>query len=252
MICQQFEQLAGQIAHNELRDAKLLQDATNHAAVCASCDAILVDARLAAASVVALAAHDKSIDAAGHLEFRLRAAFVQEHTGSESMGGVNVPPTKSWSSNISLGARFGWQAFSLVGAAIIVAILLVPGIVGHKYGPDRTAVTPAKLSSPVTSQTKMIPPMQTVAAVTQNHLVAAHRPKKNLSEQETTLTGFLALPYADDLSTVEYGAIVRLQMSRADLAWYGLPVPISDGGQKITADLFVNGSGTPEAIRLVR
>ena len=94
--------------------------------------------------------------------------------------------------------------------------------------------------------------METVAAPTQNHVVAAHRTKKDLAEPEKTLTGFLALPYADDISTIEFGAIVRLQMSRADLAWYGLPVPISDNGQKITADLFVNGSGTPEAIRLVR
>jgi hypothetical protein len=43
-----------------------------------------------------------------------------------------------------------------------------------------------------------------------------------------------------------------MQMSRADLAWLGLPVPVSDSGQNIVADLFVNGSGTPEAIRLVR
>ena len=86
----------------------------------------------------------------------------------------------------------------------------------------------------------------------QKRLAAEHKPKKNLAEPETTLTGFLALPYADDLSTIEYGAIVRMQMSRADLAWLGLPVPISDTGEKVVADLFVNGSGTPEAIRLVR
>jgi hypothetical protein len=163
-----------------------------------------------------------------------------------------VAPTKSWASNVFLGATLGWQAFSLAGAAIIFAILLMPGIVGHKPEPNRVAVTSAQVSSPAVAQTKIIPPPQTVSSVGQKHLVASHKPKRNRSEQETTLTGFLALPYADDLSTIEYGAIVRLQMSRADLAWYGLPVPISDSGQKITADLFVNGSGTPEAIRLVR
>ena len=79
MICQQFEQLAAQMAHNELQDAKLLQDALNHAASCASCDAMLVGEREIAASVAALAAHDKAVDSAGHLEFTLRAAFAREH-----------------------------------------------------------------------------------------------------------------------------------------------------------------------------
>lgn len=257
MICQQFEQLAPQMARNELRDAKLLQDAENHAASCANCGANLVEAREIAASLAALAAHDKSIDSAGHLEFTLRAAFAREHAGSETLGDLKVAPTKSWSSNIFLGASLGWQAFSLAGAAIIFAILLVPGIVGHKTEPDRVAVTPAQVPSPavaqtVVAQTKITPPTQSVGPVVQKHFTASRKLKRNPSEQETTLTGFLALPYADDISTIEYGAIVRLQMSRADLAWYGLPVPISDNGQKITADLFVNGSGTPEAIRLVR
>jgi hypothetical protein len=261
MICQQFEQLAPQMARNELRDAKLLQDALNHAALCANCDATLVEAREVAASVMALAAHDKAVDSAGHLEFTLTAAFVREHAGNavQNFGdgrefkraGHRPAPTTAWT-NIFFGGGFGWKAFSLAGAAIVLAILLVPGMVGHKSEPNRAAVTPERVSSPAVAPTITAPPMETVAAPTQNHLVAVHRPKKNLAETEKTLTGFLALPYADDISTIEFGAIVRLQMSRADLAWYGLPVPISDNGQKITADLFVNGSGTPEAIRLVR
>jgi hypothetical protein len=252
MICRQFEQLAPQMARNELRDAKLLQDALNHAALCANCDTILVEAREVAASVMALAAHDKAIDSAGHLEFTLRAAFARERGSIEDQGDLKVAPTKSWASNVFLGGALGWRAFSLAGAAIVLAIILVPGIVGHKSEPNRVAVTPARVSSPSVAQTTAAPAMETVAAPTQNRLVAVHRRKKNLAEPEETLTGFLALPYADDISTIEYGAILRLQMSRADLAWYGLPVPISDNGQKITADLFVNGSGTPEAIRLVR
>ena len=96
MICQQFEQLAPQIAHNELRDAKLLQDAINHAASCAACDAILVEARELAASVASLAAHDKALDSAAHLEFTLRAAFAREHAGGSTWSTVNrLAPTNA-------------------------------------------------------------------------------------------------------------------------------------------------------------
>ena len=59
---------------------------------CAKCDAILVEAREIAVSVAALAAHDKAVDAAGHLEFTLRAAFAREHGGSERLGDLKGCP----------------------------------------------------------------------------------------------------------------------------------------------------------------
>ena len=242
MICQQFEQLAPHIAHNELRDAKLLQDAINHAASCAGCDAILVEARELAASVAALAAHDKALDSAAHLEFTLRAAFAREHAA------VAPSPVAG-----RRNAFVRWAALSLAAAAaIILGVLLLPRVINRGPGINRAANTPSQISVPVVTPAKVPPSASTVTPVAPKRLVAVHKPKKNLTEPETSLTGFLALPYADDLSTIEYGAIVRLQMSRADLAWYGLPVPISETGEKIVADLFVNGSGTPEAIRLVR
>ena len=257
MNCQQFEQLAPQIAHNELRDAKLLQDAINHAASCAGCDAVLVEAREVAASVRSLAAHDKALDSAAHLEFTLRAAFAREieRAGRPSIRlRVNrrAPSVASRTSPVFVGATFRWAAVSLATVAIILAVIFLPRLLNRNSRTDRAAVVPAQASSPARALTSDAAVAPTVAPVRQKRLTASHRPKKNPYEPEATLTGFLALPYADDLSTVQYGAIVRLQLSRADLAWYGLPVPISDSGQKITADLFVNGSGTPEAIRLVR
>jgi hypothetical protein len=249
MICQQFEQLAPQIAHNELRDAKLLQDAINHAASCANCDAILVEARDVATVVASLAAHDKALDSAAHLEFTLRAAFARE---IERAGRRPVPTNATRPSNVFAGATFRWAAVSLAAAAIILVVILLPRLLNHNSQTNRAAVVPTRSSSPARALMNAAPTAPIVAPFREKHLTASRRPKKKPYEPETTLTGFLALPYADDLSTIQYGAIVRLQLSRADLAWYGLPVPISDSGQKITADLFVNGSGTPEAIRLVR
>ena len=248
MICQQFEQLAPQIAHNELRDAKLLQDAINHAASCAACDATLVEARELAASVASLAAHDQALDSAAHLEFTLRVAFARE---MQRAGHRPAPTNAIRLSPVFVGATFRWASLSLAAAAIILAVVFLPRSLNHTSETNRAAA-PAQSSSPAITSAKTVPTAPTVAPVIQKRLSGPHKPKKNSDEPETTLTGFLALPYADDLSTIQYGAIVRLQLSRADLAWYGLPVPISDSGQKITADLFVNGSGTPEAIRLVR
>ena len=249
MICQQFEQLAPQIAHKELRDGKLLREAINHAASCAACDAVLVEARELAVAVASLAAHDKALDSAAHLEFTLRAAFAREIARA---GRRPVPTSAILPSNIFARATFRWGAVSLAAAAIILAVIFLPRLLNHNSEANRAVVRPTQPSSLAITSEKTGATTPAVAPVTQKRLSALRKPKKISDEPETTLTGFLALPYADDLSTIQYGAIVRLQLSRADLAWYGLPVPISDSGQKITADLFVNGSGTPEAIRLVR
>ncbi len=79
MNCEQFEELAPQIAHNELRDAELLRDAVNHAAHCGTCDAILVEARELAFAVVSLATRDKLLEVPAQMESKLRAAFAREH-----------------------------------------------------------------------------------------------------------------------------------------------------------------------------
>jgi hypothetical protein len=238
MNCEQFEQLAPQIAHGELHDPALLQDALSHAAHCGSCDTILIEARELAEAVGALAAHDKLLDAPAGMQASLRAAFAREHAADTHSR-----------KNVFVGTAFRRTALALA-AAIILAVILLPRILNRKPEINRAVITPTRSSSPTVAEIKIAP--AAVAPIVQKRLAAEHKPKKNLAEPETTLTGFLALPYADDLSTIEYGAIVRMQMSRADLAWLGLPVPISDTGEKVVADLFVNGSGTPEAIRLVR
>lgn len=252
MNCEQFEQLAPQIARKELRDGKVLQEAANHAAQCGACDGILVEAQELAGVVASLAVRDKSMEVAARMEATLRAAFVREHERAGRVPNENIGTAPTKLSRMFVGATFRWAAVSLAAAAIILAVIFLPRILNRKLEADRAAIRPTQSASPAVAETKIVPAQTTVAPVTQKRLAAARKPKKNLTEPETTLTGFLALPYADDLSTIEYGAIVRMQMSHADLAWLGLPVPISDNGEKVVADLFVNGSGTPEAIRLVR
>jgi hypothetical protein len=241
MNCQKFEELAPQIAHNELRDAELLQDAAIHAASCASCNVTLTEARELAATVAALAAHDKSIGVPAQMESNLRAAFIHQHATA-----VHAPRS------VFVGATFRWAALSFVAAAIIFAILFLPRVFNHKPETNRAAIAPTQTPAPVVAQQKSVPLISPAASVGSKHLAAFRKPKTNPSESESTLTGFLALPYADDFSAIENGAIVRLQLSRADLAWLGLPVPITDTGAKTVADLLVNGNGVPEAIRLVR
>jgi hypothetical protein len=62
---------------------------------------------------------------------------------------------------------------------------------------------------------------------------------------------FTPLPYADDPSMIEGGAVVRVIMSRSALASFGVPLTGVENRERIPADLVVSADGTPEAIRLV-
>jgi hypothetical protein len=86
-------------------------------------------------------------------------------------------------------------------------------------------------------------PAMSFAALGGNHHVA--------TDPTDDAAGFIRLPFADDPSTQDYGIVVRLEVSRATLAWLGLPAPVSDQGDRITADILINESGLPEAIRLM-
>lgn len=62
---------------------------------------------------------------------------------------------------------------------------------------------------------------------------------------------FTPLPYADDPSALEDGAVIRVEMPRAALASFGLPVAAMESDGTVRADLIVSADGTPQAIRLV-
>ena len=63
-------------------------------------------------------------------------------------------------------------------------------------------------------------------------------------------TSFVTLPFADDPDALENGAVVRVVMTRSELASLGMPA-VEGSSDEIPADLVVSDDGTPQAIRLV-
>jgi hypothetical protein len=268
MNCQLFEELASQIAHQELRDAELLHDANNHAASCAACNALLNEAREVAASLAALAAHDKSLQSAAHLESSLRAAFLREHSVVVGARPFTLSPregrparaTNTARSNVYVGATFlprdistgRWAALSLLAAAITLAAIFLPRVFNRKPTTDYVTVTPSQ--APSNSQTtKVAPETPKAAAFAQKRVPALHpAPKKPAATPDETLTGFVMLPYADDPSTIRSGSIMRVSIPRSSLGWFGFSVVSSNPKDRVVADFLMNQSGTPEAIRLVQ
>jgi hypothetical protein len=231
MNCKQFEELAHDIAAGKLADAALLRDARAHADSCSHCETLFAETRTLQTSLNALRDHDRLAQAPVRLETSLRAAFVRAHTGTA------LPrPARPW-------AAVAGVAAVMLFAAVLVAHYL-PRWLNHPAQQNPVAVSPAP-----PAPTNVRPAESAPSATNTN--VARNRPHRRPRESET-LSEFVPLPYADDLSTIDYGVVVRYQLPRSALAWLGLSTPISDSGEMIVADLFVNQSGTPQAIRFVR
>ena len=222
MNCKQFE---------ELVHGNLSPEALHHAASCPECSSFFADSRALQSSLAALREHDRAAEAPPQLEFYLRAAFLGARAQAAS----------------APRAAHSWILPSVVGLAAVVlfGFLLVAVFLDHNSGPIQVVVAPPAPATEIFG--KSIP----AAVKGAKHDVARNQPRPR-PEQPGALAGFFSLPYADDSSTIEYGVIVRLELSRSTLAWLGLSVPAADSNELIVADLFLNQSGTPEAIRFVR
>lgn len=231
MNCKQFEDLAHEIAAGKVADEVLLRDATEHAAACNRCGELLAEARTLQSSLSALCDHDRAAGAPAHMESNLRAAFLRAHKEA-------VPQR----------AARPWIAVAGIAAVLMFAVLLVahyfPRFLNRGAQPNPVAVSPTPPAPEVAHPVKVAP--QAI-----NKDVARHHPRRQPQESETK-SDFVRLPYADDPSTIEYGIVVRYQLPRSALAWLGLDAPISETGDLIVADLFLNQSGMPQAIRFVR
>jgi hypothetical protein len=64
-------------------------------------------------------------------------------------------------------------------------------------------------------------------------------------------TNFVSLPYADDPGALDGATVVRVTLSRAALASFGLPVADISPNDQVPADIALSEDGVPQAIRLV-
>jgi hypothetical protein len=71
-------------------------------------------------------------------------------------------------------------------------------------------------------------------------------------QQPLIETGFLVIPGREGLPTPSEASIVRVQLTKGDLQWYGFQVPPSSAAEMVRADFLVGQDGLARAIRLVQ
>lgn len=173
---------------------------------------------------------------------------AEKATGRQASPRVEAALLEEFRRTKDVAARkqIGWRLAALATAA---ALFLALGLTLRHIGWSSSASVPTvgAQSSLETSQTKSA----TSTDPAQLGSASADADDGEESGETADAGSFLPLPYADDSAAVDGGAIVRVELPRAALASFGLPVAEVGGGERVLADLIVSVDGTPEAIRLV-
>jgi len=212
MDCAQFESIVHEIERPGTEGFALRESALQHAELCDRCVRLMIDAEALDAGLRAVMSAAAAQKAPARMEAELIAELRQRRAAL-------------------LGRRVRLQIAALGTAA---AALLALGFSLHHWV-ARTRDVAARVASPAA----------------QNPVPTAGAAPNVVDADDSEYASFQPLPYADDPSTIEDGAVVRVEMPRAALASFGLPVAAMESDGTVRADLIVSADGTPQAIRLV-
>jgi hypothetical protein len=227
--CAQFEGIVHEIDRPGTEGFAFREAALAHAESCSRCARLMTQVESLDLGLRAFASHEAERQAPAHVGNELMEEFRR---------------TKAAASR----RRFRSQVVALATAA---AVLLALGVsLRHRL---MTGPSPAPARDLAGNHPSPAAPAGSAEPAT-----TAARPDSedsltadNLASESADATAFVPLPYADDPSAADGGAVVRVVLSRPALASLGLPVTDMGATDRIPADIIVSEDGAPQAIRLV-
>jgi hypothetical protein len=230
MDCAQFEDIVHELDRPGTQGAQLREIALTHAETCGRCAVLLTESESLDFALV------KFADETGRnlAPPRIEAALLQEFRVANS-------------ANARRRVR---RQIAAIGVAAALFLALGSSL-RHRLAPpvaDSGSATVENASAAVAG-----------GSVARSHQETQLEPDAsstrgsaaNSTEDAEFAEDFTPLPYADDPSMQEGGAVVRVILSRSALESFGVAVSDMGSSERIPADLVVSADGTPEAIRLV-
>jgi hypothetical protein len=228
--CVEFGELLPDLDRPGTRGHDLSEEILAHAEICAPCSALMMEAESLNFGLRRLAETTEGMVAPARVE----AALLNEFRRTKSLGSAR---------------RFRRDLAALaIAATVLLAVGM--GIYRHplkvKGGTDSPAIaqnaTPGATSSTSTTA---------VAEGNTNTVLPSNDASVTETEESEYATSFVPLPFADDPSETQGGAVVRVDLPRASLVSMGVPVAGLNANGHVVADLMLSEDGTPQAIRLI-
>ena len=236
MNCKDFEKTVLTLAADRLMDAEGRAALLRHAEICGHCEAQLREERAFLSAVCAVRGAIAHEQAPSRVEGALLEAFrAQSRIGITAA----TDQTPSW---------FNWKV-AAVAAALLV--LTTAGALVFVHGP---AETPKQAQSPAPVTRPDSAPASAVES-SEPQRVSVHvarRAQTHRARPSETVTEFMPLNEGEDLQSLEFVQVVRVEVSAASLRDFGLPIGYASADELIKADLALGPDGIARAIRFVR
>jgi hypothetical protein len=252
MNCEQFEQIvheldrpraSGGSGGPETGAGNESEAALAHAESCSRCGKLLTEVEGLNFALRAIASHEAEEKAPARLEAGLLREF-REHAASQR----RQQARREWKTAARLKAFVWYGAVAGGAVAALFALGLIRGWIG--MAPRQPHRTAAARTAAAQNEGMAKNRLQMGRAVVSPRATQQNAPAGNSAASDDA-TDFYALPYADDLASLDGGAVIRVSVPRSALVAWGLPVSGIGGAEPIPADLVVSADGTPQAIRLV-
>jgi hypothetical protein len=260
MTCRNFENIASELAAGSLMEATLRDRALRHAALCVACGARLKAERALDAGLRALAESDEDKQAPAHLKFELRAAFDQQAK-------VSAAPVLSFPLIHGRSrARWSLAAAALILFALTVAILSrnlainqkgMSGGIGLRPTPTPLKQEPPRIILPDNRERKVEKLLASSSTTpikrrAQRSLTASPTATESVASKSETVTDYIPLTYLADVTALESGIVVRVELSPSALIAMGLPVNTERIDSRVKADVILGDDGVARAVRFVQ
>jgi len=260
MNCQKFEDVVSELARAQMMDADLRTEALAHVADCRPCTVRLDDEEQLSRGLGALRLEMDALEAPVEVESRLLAAFRSP--------AIVLP---------SIERKNNYSRYWLT--AIAALLLIVFGVVFMRtrtenkqppltaHGPKdevnfnatvaaapQPEPTVSKASAPEKRAAPKRKPVNPVKFVAKNRTTQSTRNPNAVANHAVSevATEFMPLGFLTQANFQEGGQIVRVELPRAALANFGLPVNMERYREKVKADILVGADGLAHAIRFVQ
>jgi hypothetical protein len=261
MNCQLFETIINDLARASVMDVVTRDGALAHSESCERCAARLRDERMLSEGLRRVAAVATNEQAPARVEAALLAAFRERHS-TRLAPSVNQSPAR------------GRARWAIAAAAMILILLALAAL---RF--DRSSTTRVQEAREIKPEQASPAPREDVIVPAQpdrkrqKQQAIAYRPRpaqaqrrnavnkagKDGSRVETSspavseiATDFMPIVQGDNLSSMESGQIVRVELPRSALMSFGLPMNMELADERIKADVVLGNDGVARAIRFVR
>jgi hypothetical protein len=268
MNCEKFQTVVTDLAREQIMEVSDRTAALEHVEVCGSCALSLEDELSLSLGLQTLANETKGVSAPVSLEAKMLAAFREQRIAKQVVTIASRRPTSNY-----------WIAAIAAMMILTLGFFILRGILNNGRAieeantnkTETVAGTSEKkevkdIAVPSSSSPGDVP--KPVSSKKPNYVAIKHQPKTSASNAVATTgaspnkpvsqpaaevaTDFFPIGFNSTPNMQEGGQLLRVELPRAAVARFGLPVNMDRAGERVKADVLVGADGLAQAIRFVQ